>query len=71
MLELVARPEDGKLKLIDGRIRASAALSFSGEVQCMGVGLGLFKLVRNEDGTVDAKFSGGSIQRVSNLRVDQ
>lgn len=71
MLELTARSEDGQLQLIDGRMRASAALSLSGEVQCMGVGFGFFKLVRNEDGTVDAKFSDGATQRVLNLRVDQ
>lgn len=70
MIELMVRAEGGTVKLVDGRMRASAALSRRGEVQCTGIGLGLFTLVRNEDGSVDARFSDGTVQRVSNLRVD-
>lgn len=70
MIELMAQPEGGDLRLIDGRMRASAALSLSGEVQCTSIGLGLFKLVRNDDGSVDAKFSDRAVRRVTNLRLD-
>lgn len=70
MIELMARADGSEVRLIEGRMRASAALSLRGEVQCTVVGLGLFTLVRNDDGSVDAKFSDGAIQRVSNLRVD-
>lgn len=71
MVELMCKVEGNKMTLIDGRMRALAALSLSGEVQCSAVGFGLFNLVRNDDGSVDARFSDGALKRVGNLRFDQ
>lgn len=70
MIELVAKTSNNEIHIIDGRMRASAALSLSGEVQCSAPGVGLFKLVRNDDGSVDARFGTGFLLRAANLRTD-
>lgn len=70
MIDIVARVESDEVRILDGRMRASAALSLSGEVQCSSPGLPMFKLVRNDDGSVDARFGNGFALRVKNLRTD-
>ena len=70
MLELVIKTSGEHLAIVAGRQCASAELSHSGEIQCTSPGRGLFKLCRNDDGSVEAQFSDGSRLTVSNLRVD-
>jgi hypothetical protein len=69
MIEVAIRPDVAGLWVLDGRSLVSAALSESGEVQCTAAGVGLFKAIRNDDGTVDARFSQGDLRRLVNLRL--
>ncbi len=69
MIELAVRSVGVGLFVLDGSSLVSAALSESGEVQCTAAEVGLFKVIRNEDGTLDARLSQGVLRRLINLHV--
>lgn len=69
MIELAVRPVGTGLLVLDVSSLVSAALSESGEVLCTAAGVGLFKVIRNDDGTLDARSSEGVLRRLINLHL--